>query len=140
LKAYNEERVKVFNDYKAARADEESIEEQIKVQTKEKAKLAKSRLKARDKSRKEKAKLLEKRLRQKAEIHKEKQRIKAERQSFWPINTYRVTITLEQSIATPGSSRRTSIDGDTIVNTNLASTTFHEPSKVATGEISLSIS
>lgn len=140
IKAYDAERSKVYNDHKAATTAEEKIEEQIKIHTKEKAKLAKVILKAREKAEKEKSKLLDKKLRQKAETHKERQRIKAERQSFWPKKTYRVAITLEPSTVTPGSSRRTSIDGDTIVNANLASTTFHDPSEVAAGEVSLSLS
>jgi hypothetical protein len=51
---------------------------------------------------------------------------------------YRITISLESSTFTPGSSRRSSITEGEV--TNLATTTFHEPTEVKDGSISLSIS
>lgn len=140
METYREERAKVFNDHKTAMSAGELIKEQIQIRTKEKAKLVGACLKAKEKSKKEKAKIIKKKLRQKAEVYKEKKRIKAERQSFWPKKTYRVTITIESTSTTPGSSRRASIDDNTMVDNNLSSTTFHEPLKVAAGEISLSLS
>lgn len=140
LKAYNEERQKIFTEHAASVAAADKIQQQIKQCEKEQTKLAKSLVKAQQKFRKEKAKLKDKKLRKKAEAHKEKLRIKAERESFWPKKVYRITISLEPTFMTPDSSRRSSIDGDTVVNVNLASTTFHEPSKVLPGEISLSLS
>ncbi|KAG9246573.1 hypothetical protein BJ878DRAFT_573939 [Calycina marina] len=116
---------------------------------KEKTKLAKVLLKDRQKAKKKNDKLVAEKLRQKAEIFKEKQRVKAERQSCWPKKTHRVTFTLKSTLFILDLSRRSKIsdDGaDTVVNansnsdTNLATTTFHEPSKVAPDEVSLSIS
>ncbi|TVY44954.1 Protein F37C4.5, partial [Lachnellula occidentalis] len=141
LKAYNEERVKIYKDHESSTNICESIREHIRKTEKEKTKLAKDLVKANEKKEKEEAKRKEKMMRKKAEIYKEKQRIKAERESFWPKKVYKITINLEPSTLTPGSSRRSSVDdGDTLVN--LATTTFHEPSAapVKSGEISLSLS
>lgn len=140
IQTYNEERTKIFRDHETATAAAEKVKSQITKTEKEKMKLAKALVKANEKAEKEKAKAKEKKLRKKAEIYKEKQRIKAERELFWPKKVYRVTINLEPSSMTPGSSRRSSIDGDTIVN--LATSDFHEPTKapLKTGEISLSVS
>lgn len=144
LKAYQEEREKIFADHTSSTAAAAEISEKILECEKEKVKLAKSLVKAQEKQQKEKAKAKQKKLRKKAEAYKEKLRIKAERQSFWPKKVYRIIINLEPSVEsalnTPDSSRRNSIAGDTIVNVNLASTTFHEPTKVMPGEISLSLS
>ena len=141
LKAYNEERVKIYKDHESSTHACESIREEIRKAEKEKTKLAKDLVKANEKKEKEKAKLREKKMRKKAENYKEKQRVKAERESFWPKKVYKITINLEPSSLTPGSSRRSSVDdGDTLVN--LATTTFHEPSAAPakSGEISLSLS
>jgi hypothetical protein len=141
LKAYHEEREKIYRDHEASTHASENIREDIRKAEKEKAKIAKDLVKANEKKEKEKAKLREKKMRKKAEIYKEKQRIKAERESFWAKKVYRVTINLEPSSLTPGSSRRSSIsDGDTVVN--LATSTFAEPSTAPskTGEINLSLS
>jgi N-terminal domain of unknown function (DUF4140) len=141
LKAYNEEREKIYKDHESSTHACESISEEIRKAEKEKTKLAKDLVKANEKKEKEKAKLREKKMRKKAEIYKEKQRVKTERESFWPKKVYKITINLEPSSLTPGSSRRSSVDdGDTLVN--LATTTFHEPSAAPSrsGEISLSLS
>ena len=138
LKAYNEERKKIFSDHVACAAAAEKIEEDIAKAQKEKTKLAKVLVKAQLKEQKEKTKLKEKKLRKKAEVFKEKQRIKAERDSFWAKKVYRITISLESSILTPGSSRRSSITEGEV--TNLATTTFHQPEALKDGSISLSIS
>jgi hypothetical protein len=140
LGAYNDERGKIFKDHATGTAAVEKFREEIKKCEKEKTRLIKDLVKTREKEQKEKTKLKEKKLRKRADMYKEKQRIKTARQSFWPKKVYRITISLELSTMTPDSSRRNSIDGDTIVNANLASTTFHEPSKVTPGEISLSLS
>ncbi|TVY92839.1 Protein F37C4.5 [Lachnellula willkommii] len=141
LKAYNEERVKIYKDHESSTSACESIREELDKTEKEKTKLAKDLVKANEKKEKEEAKRREKNVRKKAEICKEKQRVKAERESFWPKKGYKITINLEPSTLTPGSSRRSSVDdGDTLVN--LATTTFHEPSAAPakSGEISLSLS
>jgi hypothetical protein len=140
VKAYLTEREKIYAEHETASIAIGEIRESLEKVEKEKLKVAKAIVKAKEKAQKEKAKLKEKRLRQRAEIFKEKQRIKAERESFWPKKVYRVTINLEPTILTPGSSRRSSIDGDTVVN--LATTNFHEPSSapLKTGEINLSLS
>ncbi|KAH8678938.1 hypothetical protein BGZ60DRAFT_402185 [Tricladium varicosporioides] len=143
LKAYNDERQKIYNDHEASTTTSEKLRDEIRKAEKEKSKLARELVKATEKQEKEKAKIREKKLRQRAEIQKEKLRIKMERESFWPKKVYRVTINLEPSSFTPGSSRRGSIDGDTIVN--LATTTFHEPPTLGekgmkAGEICLSLS
>ncbi|TVY24310.1 Protein F37C4.5, partial [Lachnellula hyalina] len=141
LKAYNEERVKIYGEHESSTNSCENIREEIRKTEKEKTKLAKDLVKANEKKEKEAAKRKEKILRKKAEIYNEKQRVKTERESFWPKKVYKITINLEPSTSTPGSSRRSSVnDGDTLVN--LATTTFHEPSaeRVKSGEISLSLS
>ncbi|KAL5325568.1 hypothetical protein ACEPPN_006695 [Leptodophora sp. 'Broadleaf-Isolate-01'] len=140
ISAYQTERKKIYQDHEAATCAVEDVREDIRKTEKEKMKLAKALVKANEKVEKEKAKEREKKLRKKAEIAKEKKRIKAERESFWPKKVYCITINLEPSSLTPASSRRTSIDGDTIVN--LATSEFHEPSiaPLKNGEISLSLS
>jgi ubiquitin-protein ligase len=138
LKAYNEERKKIFQDHVACVAAAEKVEEAIAKAEKEKTKLAKELVKAQLKEQKEKTKLKEKKIRKKAELFKEKLRIKAERDSFWARKVYRITISLESSTLTPGSSRRSSITEGEV--TNLATTTFHEPETLKEGTISLSIS
>lgn len=144
--AYHAERVKIFRDHESATAASEDVRESIRLAEKEKMKLAKSLAKAGEKVEKAKAKEKEKKLRKKAEIYKEKQRVKAQRESFWPKKVYCITINLEPSNTTPGSSRRSSIDGETIAERpttgNLATSTFHEsPSDdLKPGEISLSLS
>jgi hypothetical protein len=138
LIAYNEERKKIFSDHVASVGAAGYLREQITKAEKEKTKITKALVKATEKQEKEKAKLREKKLRQKAEIHKEKRRIKAERNSFWPKKVYRITINLEPSILTPGTSRRGSIDSEATVN--LATSTFHEPTETKSGQVSLSLS
>jgi hypothetical protein len=140
INAYRDERDKIYKEHELASAAVESIQEDITKATKEKLKLAKAIVKANEKAEKEKQKLKEKKARKKAEKYKEKLRIKAERELFWPKKVYRITISLEPTSLTPGSSRRSSIDGDTIVN--LATSTFHEPAAtpLKTGDISLSLS
>ncbi|KAK0112633.1 hypothetical protein ONS95_014372 [Cadophora gregata] len=140
IAAYDTERKKIYRDHEAATCAVEDVREEIRKTEKEKMKLAKALVKANEKAEKEKSKEREKKLRKKAETAKEKQRIRAERESFWPKKVYCITINLEPSSLTPGSSRRSSIDGDTVVN--LATSDFHEPSNapLKTGEISLSLS
>lgn len=140
MKAYQVEREQIYADHEAATAAVDRLRESVSKAEKEKIKLAKALVKEKQKAEKEKAKAKEKKLRRKVEALKEKQRIKEERESFWPKKVYRVTINLEPSTLTPASSRRNSIDGDTIVN--LATSDFHESSDtpLKSGEISLSLS
>ncbi|KAN0096397.1 protein of unknown function (DUF4139) domain containing protein [Hyaloscypha variabilis] len=140
IDSYQAEREKIYKDHEHAIAALETIQEDIEKVNKDKIKLARSLEKANEKAEKEKQKLKEKKARKQAEIRKEKLRVKAERELFWPKKVYRVTISLEPTSFTPASSRRSSIDGDTVVN--LATSTFHEPSAtpLKTGEISLSLS
>jgi hypothetical protein len=140
INAYQAERERIYKDHEHAVAAVETIQEDIEKVNKEKLKLAKAMVKANEKAEKQKQKLKEKKARKRAEIRKEKLRIKAERELFWPKKVYRITINLEPTTLTPASSRRSSIDGDTVVN--LATSTFHEPSTgpLKTGEISLSLS
>ncbi|KAH7309278.1 hypothetical protein BKA65DRAFT_519538 [Rhexocercosporidium sp. MPI-PUGE-AT-0058] len=140
ISAYQTERKKIYQDHEAATGTVEEVREDIRKTEKQKMKLAKALVKANEKAEKEKAKEREKKLRKKAEVAKEKQRIKAERESFWPKKVYCITINLEPSSLTPASSRRSSIDGDTVVN--LATSEFHEASNtpLKNGEISLSLS
>jgi hypothetical protein len=145
LKAYNQERKKIFEDHVACTAAAEKVQEDITKAQKDKTKLAKELVKTKLKEQKEKTKLKEKKIRKKAEIFKEKQRIKAERDSFWAKKVYRVTISLEMSTLTPGSSRRSSITEGEVTSSavpvsNLATTTFHEPEALKAGMVSLSIS
>ena len=139
LKAYNQERKKIFSDHQEYTAVAEQIEEEIAKAEKEKTKLAKDLVKMQLRDHKAKKKAKDKAIRKKAELFKEKQRIKAERESFWAKKVYRITISLETSnMITPSSSRRSSITEGEV--TNLATTTFHEPEALKDGSISLSIS
>ncbi|KAE9371437.1 hypothetical protein N431DRAFT_426097 [Stipitochalara longipes BDJ] len=140
INSYQAERERIYQDHEHAVAALETIQEDIEKVNKDKAKLTRSLVKANEKAEREKQKLREKKARKQAEIRKEKLRIKAERELFWPKKVYRITINLEPTSLTPASSRRSSIDGDTVVN--LATSTFHEPSTtpLKIGEISLSLS
>jgi hypothetical protein len=140
IKAYTDERAKISVDRTRSIVAVRKVEEEIAKYEKEKVKLRSVLAKAHYKEHKEKTKLRMKKARKMAETRKERQRIKDERSSFWPKKVYRITISLEPTIQTPGSSRPSSIDGDTIVN--LATTTFHNPSSehLKAGEVSLSLS
>ena len=140
INSYHAERERIYKDHELAVAALENIQEDIEKVNKDKVKLARSLVKANEKAEKAKQKLKEKKARKQAEIRKEKLRVRAERELFWPKKVYRLTINLEPTSLTPASSRRSSIDGDTVVN--LATSTFHEPSAtpLKTGEISLSLS
>ncbi|RDL39903.1 Uncharacterized protein BP5553_04243 [Venustampulla echinocandica] len=140
LVAYNDERAKIYEDHEAATEASGKVRKQIEKAEKDRKRLAKAMVKANEKMEKQKAKAKMKEFRKKAEIAKEKWRIKVERESFWPKKVYRVTINLEPSCFTPGSSRRTSLDGDTIVN--LATSTFHEQpaTPLKSDEINISLS
>ncbi|KAG9232863.1 hypothetical protein BJ875DRAFT_426897 [Amylocarpus encephaloides] len=140
VEAYKEERQKIYRDHENSTAASEKIREQITKAEKQKAKLAKEWVKANEKKKKEEAKAKEKKLRKQAEVDKEKERVRLDRESFWPKKTYRVTINLESSTFTPSSSRRSSMDGATVVN--LATSTFHEESdkELKSDTISLSLS
>lgn len=140
IEAYDKERLKIYRDHANSLGILETINNELRKLEKEKLSVAKALAKASEKSRKEKAKEKEKKERKKAEIAKEKLRLQAERDFFWPKWVYRITINLEPSSVTPASSRRSSINGDTIVN--LATSDFHEPSSetLKSDEISLSIS
>ncbi|KUJ16627.1 uncharacterized protein LY89DRAFT_782855 [Mollisia scopiformis] len=146
IKAYEVERQKIYGAHEKATSEVAKIREEMAKAEKQKLKVAKAVVEANEKSKKEKEKAKEKKLRKKAEISKEKQRIRTERETFWPKKVYCVTINIETSSFTPGSSRRNSIDGDTIINqpssSGLATSEFHEPSTkpLKTGEISLSLS
>lgn len=158
LGTYENERFQIFQEHQEHTNAIEDIQEDITKLEKQKTKLAKALVKANEKKEKEKVKLEQQRLRKKAEIAKEKARIKAERESFWPKKVYNITISIElackyrvtvvtilranriTAALTPALSRRSSIDGDTIVN--LATTDFHKPGKeeLKDDEISLSLS
>ncbi|TVY81731.1 hypothetical protein LSUE1_G005469 [Lachnellula suecica] len=141
LEAYNEERKKIYRDHESSTRAMETIREDIAKAQMERFKLVKEFAKGNAKKEKEKTKLRAKKLRKKDEIYKEKQRIRVQREAFWPKKVYKITINLEPSSFTPGSSRRSSIaDSATVVN--LATSEFHEPSDtpLKTGEINLSLS
>jgi hypothetical protein len=140
IKAYTDERAKISVDRTRSIVAVGMIKGEIAKCENEKDRLGSVLAKARYEEHKEKTKLTINKVRKMAEAHKERQRIKDERSSFWPKKVYRITISLEPTIQTPGSSRPSSIDGNTIVN--LATTTFHNPSseRLKAGEISLSLS
>jgi len=140
VKLYQTERSKIYGDHGQASVAIDEIRDSITKAEKEKLKVAKDIVKANEKKSKEKAKAKEKRFRQKAEVFKEKQRIRQERESFWPKKVYRVTINLEPTSMTPGSSRRSSIDGDTIINLDTSDLQGPSTVPVKTGEINLSLS
>ncbi|KAK2623535.1 hypothetical protein QTJ16_007089 [Diplocarpon rosae] len=140
IKAYHTERVKIYRDHEVATGALKRVAESIQKAEKERTKLARALFKANEKAEKEKAKEREKRLRKKAEIAKEKQRIKTQREYFWPKKVYRITINLEPSSMTPGASRRSSMDGDTIVNLATSATGELPETPLKSGEISLSLS
>ncbi|KAH8809159.1 hypothetical protein F5884DRAFT_395889 [Xylogone sp. PMI_703] len=138
VKAYNVEREKIYLDHKTSLASTEKIREQIRKLEKEKSRLGKAAVKAKEKARKEREKLRQKKLRRKEEARKEKKRIEAERYSFWPKKVYRVTISLEPSTWTPASSRRSSMDSESIVK--LASPSKESPeSHLSSGTVNISL-
>ncbi|RDW69324.1 hypothetical protein BP6252_08344 [Coleophoma cylindrospora] len=135
LKLYRDEREKVYAEHSNSTSKSNEIQVQINKTLQEQRKALNAATKAKLKSRKEKIKLQEKKTRQKAEIAKEKARIKRERESFWARDVYRITVTLEPASYTPGSSRRSSMDSDTLVKLAPES-----PGKIEAGELNLTLS
>ncbi|CZS91323.1 uncharacterized protein RCO7_01557 [Rhynchosporium graminicola] len=107
IEAYHTERKKIYRIHEAAAGAMQEMQQELRKIEKAKIKLAKAIVKANEKAGKEKAKERVKKMRQMVETAKEKQRVK-----------------IFQS-DTP-SSRRSSMDGDTIVN--LAASDFHKAS------------
>ncbi|QSZ30153.1 hypothetical protein DSL72_004673 [Monilinia vaccinii-corymbosi] len=136
IKAYRDEREKIYVEHVAATAALEVTQEEIVRLTREKNKIMKARTKAQRRAFKQKIKLQATRSRKNAELAKENMRIKSERGLFWPKKVYRVTISIEptSSAMTSGSSRPSSIASDSTVNNYQVST------RRATDVISLSIS
>ncbi|KAF7917518.1 uncharacterized protein EAE97_012046 [Botrytis byssoidea] len=136
IKAYRDEREKIYVEHVAATAALEVTQDEIVRLMKEKSKLTKARTKAQRKAFKQKIKLQATRSRKNAESAKEKLRIKSERSLFWPKKVYRVTISIEptSSAMTSGSSRPSSVASDMTVNN------YQVSSRRATDIISLSIS
>ncbi|TGO22711.1 hypothetical protein BPAE_0158g00300 [Botrytis paeoniae] len=136
IKAYRDEREKIYVEHVAATAALEVTQDEIVRLMKEKSKLTKARTKAQRKAFKQKIKLQATRSRKNAESAKEKLRIKSERSLFWPKKVYRVTISIEptSSAMTSGSSRPGSVASDMTVNN------YQVSSRRATDIISLSIS
>ncbi|APA12702.1 hypothetical protein SS1G_03625 [Sclerotinia sclerotiorum 1980 UF-70] len=136
IKAYRDEREKIYVEHVAATAALEVTQDEIVRLKKEKNKLTKARTKAQRKAFKQKIKLQATRSRKNAEAAKEKLRIKSERSLFWPKKVYRVTISIEptSSAMTSGSSRPSSVASDMTVNN------YQVSSRRATDIISLSIS
>ncbi|CZT42088.1 uncharacterized protein RSE6_01927 [Rhynchosporium secalis] len=126
IEAYHTERKKIYRNHEAAAGAMQEMQQELRKIEKAKLKLAKAIVKANEKAGKEKAKERVKKMRQMVETAKEKQRVKWEREYFWPQKIYRITINLESSSLTPASSRRSSMDGDIIVN--LAASDFHKAS------------
>ncbi|KAI9649978.1 hypothetical protein NHQ30_002567 [Ciborinia camelliae] len=136
IKAYRDEREKIYVEHVAATAALEVTQDEIVRLMKEKNKLSKARTKAQRKAFKQKIKLQATKSRKNAESAKEKMRIKSERSLFWPKKVYRVTISIEptSSSMTSGSSRPSSVASDMTVNN------YQVSSRRATDIISLSIS
>ncbi|KAF2426251.1 hypothetical protein EJ08DRAFT_663289 [Tothia fuscella] len=86
--------------------------------------------KEKEKLRKDKQRAVEKRMRQRQERAKQAQRVKHERMKFWPHQVYRVTLRLESSIDTPGSSRRNSMDTITVASAGKATLDSGEKSEI----------
>ncbi|KAG4025242.1 hypothetical protein MFRU_063g00320 [Monilinia fructicola] len=136
IKAYRDEREKIYVEHVAATAALEVTQEEIVRLMKEKNKITKARTRAQRRAFKQKIKLQATRSRKNAEAAKEKMRIKSERSLFWPKKVYRVTISIEptSSAMTSGSSRPSSVASDLTVNN------YQVSSRRATDIISLSIS
>ncbi|ESZ90249.1 hypothetical protein SBOR_9362 [Sclerotinia borealis F-4128] len=136
IKAYRDEREKIYVEHVAATAALEVTQDEIVRLVKEKNKLSKARTKAQRKAFKQRIKLQATKSRKNAESTKEKLRIKSERSLFWPKKVYRVTISIEptSSAMTSGSSRPSSVASDMTVNN------YQVSSRRATDIISLSIS
>ncbi|PQE20474.1 Mucoidy inhibitor protein [Rutstroemia sp. NJR-2017a BBW] len=100
VKAYRDEREKIYVEHVSASAALEITQEELTKLNKQKAKLAKARSKAQRKASKHKTKLQLTNFRKRAEIAKEKKRIKDERSAFWPKKVYKVTISIEPSSST----------------------------------------
>ncbi|RFU28444.1 hypothetical protein B7463_g7875, partial [Scytalidium lignicola] len=140
VKVYYAEREKIYLDHKTSTATTEKIQEQIKKLEKEKWKVGTAALKAREKARRVKQKMLDKKQRKLDEARKEKARIKAERDSFWPKKVYRVTISLEPSTWTPSSSRRGSLDSDSMVKLASSPSKESPETHLSPGTVNISLS
>jgi hypothetical protein len=122
LQVYEAERSVLFQANAKAVEDKKELGKAKARKEAEKKRVGRDGEKQKQKLRKEKQKVAEKKFRQKQERAREVQRIRDERLKFWPSHVFRVTLRLEASIDTPGSSRRNSMDTLTLAgagNTNL---------------------
>ncbi|KAM3086207.1 hypothetical protein ACMFMF_000161 [Clarireedia jacksonii] len=101
VKAYRDEREKIYVEHVSASAAMEITQEELTKLNKQKAKLSKARAKAQRKASKQKTRLQLTNFRKRAEIAKERKRIKDERSAFWPKKVYKVTISIEPSSMAP---------------------------------------
>ena len=111
MRAYHEERQKVFEDFFASEAQSEALTIEHSKLLKKQTKAFNAAAKEKEKAGKVKAKLAEKKRRARQEKLDAKRRIKDERAKFWPRKVFRVVLSLDtNSDMTPASSRRGSID------------------------------
>jgi hypothetical protein len=114
LKVYQEERSRLHRiKSESLKATTEIIKEQQQLNY-EKFQAEKAALAEKKKARLEKERIKEKQQRKRDEKRKETERITAERKKFWANKVYRVVVRLEVATATPGSSRRNSLDSVTL--------------------------
>ncbi|KAF2120552.1 hypothetical protein BDV96DRAFT_269333 [Lophiotrema nucula] len=116
LSKYSEDRQAIFEVHNAASQKLIGLQKQIKRKEHEKEKASKEGKKQREKLAKQKAKDRRSKELRKEEKRKEARHTKQERMRYWPKKAYKVTLLLEGSIDTPGSSRRNSIDSVTIAS------------------------
>lgn len=137
---YREERIKIYDDHKAASNNCNSLRVKITRNNRKVQRLGQAAAKAAAKAMKEKQKQQAAKQRKKNEVLKEKARIRTEREKFWPKKVYKVVISLDApSGATPATSRRNSIDSLVKVSSpGEASATASDMSNLADINLSLS--
>ncbi|KAF2264576.1 hypothetical protein CC78DRAFT_533161 [Lojkania enalia] len=117
LKRYEEDRSAIFEVHSAATQKLTDLKKKIQRKEKEKESVGKEGKRLRKQIAKRKEKERRRKSLQKAEKEKEAKYLKQERLRYWPKKVFKVTLLLEgQSLNTPGSSRRNSIDTITVAS------------------------
>ena len=120
LTVYSKQRQEAHCQHAEALTLLEELEKKIAKKQKAIWNAGKEERKRKEKAEKDKAKEKLKQKRLRLEKLAERRRLREERLKFWPKMVYRVTVTLETAIDTPGSSRRNSIDSVTLAGNSTA--------------------
>lgn len=118
LKEYEEGRTGIFKVHTDAAQKLTTLNKMINRKEEEKLKAGKEAKKQKEKLEKQKAKQRRHKALKKAEKAKETKHIKDERLRYWAKKVYKITLLLESSVETPGSSRRNSLDSITLASSS----------------------